>query len=399
MTGHHSKGDAATHTLLPIGEVYKQAIDATEKEDPIMVHRGTLVQQKFTESEQILQEIIENEREVEAEIQRKAQNAIRQARQLAGEKALIVRSVQSELQRKQEEMKALRCSINAHKTGSGPLAFLRASNRHDRLISSLKNCTDLPAGLTVRGDLVVHGDLTIGTSDCQQIPCQPKLLICQLPEEPLSPEAKQSAGPDITSLALIAQRRERRNQELGIDLTVQPFRGSKIVRDPTEAKTLYLSLPFKVQPLTHLLFSSSRDGRSIRKMHQMIDGIGITAVIVRHGDFKFGGFAASKWNSSGKPFGDASGSFLFSLSQDAVISGRPQTENPCVLCATEDTITFGQYDLILSEDFDNCSTELENNYGIGWPRGSTEAQTFLAGQKMFKADEVEVWGFFTIESE
>jgi hypothetical protein len=397
MTGHHSKGEAATHTLVSIGDVYRQAILATEKDDPIVVQRDDLIQQKFNEADRLLQEILENEQKVEAEIQKKAQAAIRQARQLAGEKALIVRSVQTELQRKQEEMKALTRSIQIHKTGSRPLAFLRASDRHALLVSSLQGPADLPASLTVRGDLEVRGDLSIEQSDLPQIP-----LELELPEEPLSPisqNLKSEPGCDIPSLALIAQRRERRNQELGIELTVQPFRGSKIITDQNVAKTLYLSLPFKVQPLTHLLFSSSRDGRSVRKMHEMIDGIGITAIIVRHGDFTFGGFAASKWNSNGKPFGDASGSFLFSLSQDAFISHRPETENPCVLCATEDTIAFGQCDLVISDDLDHCSSELENNYGVGWPHGSTEAQTFLAGQKSFAADEVEVWGFFTIEAE
>jgi hypothetical protein len=268
----------------------------------------------------------------------------------------------------------------------------------------------LPSDLTVRGDLTVYGDLTVGTvgaepalvlpvTDNSQEFCVDLQPSEQVNETQSPVDCKSLSGVDITSIAFVAQRRERRNRDSGIELTVEPFQGSKIVTDAKEAKTLYLALPFRVQPLTHLLFSSSRDGRSLQKMHELIDGIGITVVLVQCGEFRFGGFAASKWNCDGVPFGDPSGSFLFSLSQDAMISYQNHNDEPCVLCATNDTLTFGRYDLALSGDFDRCSSELENNYGVGWARGSTEAQTFLAGQANFRADHVEVWGFFTIESE
>jgi len=101
--------------------------------------------------------------------------------------------------------------------------------------------------------------------------------------------------------------------------------------------------------------------------------------------------------SDGKPVGDGSGSFLFSVSQDAFIPYRPQVKDACRLYATADSLTFGKYDLILADNFDGCSCMLECSYGIGFVQGSTEAQTFLAGESAFRADEVEVWGFCTVE--
>jgi hypothetical protein len=95
--------------------------------------------------------------------------------------------------------------------------------------------------------------------------------------------------------------------------------------------------------------------------------------------------------------GEGSISFLFSLSQDAVIPYRPCVNDACHLYATEDTVTFGKYDVILADNFVGCSAVLENSYGIGFPPGSVEAQRFLAGEPCFAAAEIEVWGFFTIE--
>jgi hypothetical protein len=40
---------------------------------------------------------------------------------------------------------------------------------------------------------------------------------------------------------------------------------------------------------------------------------------------------------------------------------------------------------------------IENSYGIGFEQGSHDATTFLAGASLFRAEIVEVWGFFKIE--
>jgi hypothetical protein len=121
--------------------------------------------------------------------------------------------------------------------------------------------------------------------------------------------------------------------------------------------------------------------------------------LIKKGEFVFGGSAAVKWRNDGLPFGDGRSSFLFSLSQDAVIPFKARVNDACHLYATEDTLTFGKYDLILADDFDGCSAVLESSYGIGFRPGSAEAQTFLAGEPGFRADEVEVWGFFTVEQQ
>jgi hypothetical protein len=134
-------------------------------------------------------------------------------------------------------------------------------------------------------------------------------------------------------------------------------------------------------------------------MHELIDGLGITTVLVQTGDFRFGGFAASKWNSNGEPFGESGNSFLFSLKYDAMIPYKIQNPDHCQLFAAPDCLAFGRKDLVLEQDFDQCSSVLENSYGIGWPEGSKEVHTFLAGADTFAADYVEVWGFFTLEPE
>jgi hypothetical protein len=201
----------------------------------------------------------------------------------------------------------------------------------------------------------------------------------------------------ITSLNLVAQKKERRAK--GAELPFVAFQRSKIITDPNEAVVLYRCFPFKATPQPHLLFSSVRDGRSIEKMHTLIDDIGITAVIVQVGDRKFGGFAASKWNSAGQPFGEEGCSFLFSLTKDAVIPFKPIADDACQLFASPEAISFGREDLVFAGNFDECSSVIENSYSIGFPDGpaSVEAKTFLAGADKFAADQVEVWGFYTVD--
>lgn len=510
MTGSHSKGSAASHPLVPIRNAYNEALEAAQHPDPVFKRRRQQIEEKIQASEIKLHSIIENAEDVESEIMRIAQQAINHTKQLAGEKALIVRSNKTELVRKLNELDSLSSFIDVHKSSSGPLSFLRAFDRQAMIINSLQGTSDLPLDLTVEPDLTVFGSIDVEATDKPvksmakaqtaknqnpppqslrpapapkpkqatekpapaskpsppkrkssiggKPPVQPKPKKASPPPPPPPPDDYDSSqsdslvfgsgveeeedissatfvensshhvnsppgsveltqsmdkytpqkpktplkraslsGPEVTSLVGLAERREQKNKARGLELNFQPFQESEIITEPGHAIALYLCFPFKAQPRTHLLFSSNRDGRSIQKMHQMIDGIGITAVLVKKEEFIFGGFAAAKWNCDSVPFGEGSSSFLFSVSQDAFIPYAPRMKESCHLYATPDTLTFGRYDLILADNFDGCSAVIENSYSIGFEQGSTEAQTFLAGEKVFRADVVEVWGFFTIE--
>ena len=480
MTGSHSKGNAATHPLIEIKTAYNEAIEASSHEDPIFARRRSAIHEKIQQAEAKLEAIHNNEEEVEQEIMRLATIAIRRLKELSGEKALIVRSAKTELERKEAELETLAKFISIHKSSSGPLAFLRSFDRHAMLVSSMQETNDLPADIKVEADLTVFGNVDVGSTEKQSLigtgdktgSPQSRLKSQDSPKKTGSPQSKSKSGkikafqasvneiqsttepdeddsyatfaendnyqdspkkpssppqqhqhqhqprdsppkksrnsslkrksdsgPEYTSLVALAQRREQKNKARGMELTFQPFSGTQIIDKASQCTALYLCFPFKAQPQTHLLFSTERDGRSIQKMHQMIDGIGITAVLIKKGDFIFGGFAAAKWNSDGEPFGEGSSSFLFSVSQDAFIPYKPRTQDACHLFATEDTLTFGKFDLVLADNFDQCSAQIEYSYGIGFQQGSTEAQTFLAGQPVFRADIVEVWGFFTIEQQ
>ncbi|OHT17648.1 B-box zinc finger family protein [Tritrichomonas foetus] len=497
MTGSHSKGNAATHPLIEIKQAYNEAIEASSHEDPIFARRRNAIHEKIEQADAKIAAINKNAEEVEQEIMRIATAAIRHAKELAGEKALIVRSAKTELLRKEAELESLAKFICIHKSSSGPLAFLRSFDRHSMLVGSMQETNDLPSDLKIEADLTVFGNVDVGATDKppslnkqpagsrtpprtsgsnsrqnspknvknsppkqkggkqqhfqstiraeeevqsneseveedeggssatftendsyqehpparqqqQQQPVQQQRQVQQQPSKESTPprksrnsslKRKSDSGPEYTSLVALAQRREQKNKARGLELTFQPFSGTSIIDKPSQCTALYLCFPFKAQPQTHLLFSTERDGRSIKKMHEMIDGIGITAVLIKKDEFIFGGFAAAKWNSDGEPFGDGSSSFLFSVSQDAFIPYRGRTQDSCHLFATESTLTFGKYDLILDDNFDKCSAQIEYSYGIGFQQGSTEAQTFLAGQPVFSADIVEVWGFFTIEQQ
>jgi hypothetical protein len=67
------------------------------------------------------------------------------------------------------------------------------------------------------------------------------------------------------------------------------------------------------------------------------------------------------------------------------------------LRATDSSLSFGEMDLVLDEKLENCTADIEHNYGVGFEVGSQQAQAFLAGQPHFRPDALEVWGFFTVE--
>jgi hypothetical protein len=412
MTGSHSKGEAATHPLIPIKDAYAQALELTEQEDPIVTRRNTAIDEKLATAEQLLNEVLANEKSVEDEINKIAAEAIEQAKKLAGEKIGIIRSVQTELARKRGELEALSRSLTAHRKKSGPQAFLRAVDRQNAIVNGISDITDLPLDLTVHGDLTVYGNLTVGglrDAELSQgsrglaalvIADQDAIDESGFQETPTTPTRKRGAsGLNITSLRLVAAKKERRAK--GVELPFQPFQRSKIITDPEAQLILYRCFPFKAQPQPHLLFSSIRDGRDIAKLHKNIDDIGITAVIVQVGERVFGGFAASKWNSDGVPFGDEGCSFLFNINEDSVIPYKPISEDAPQLYATPDLISFGKQDLVLAGNFDECSSVIENSYSLGFPDGpeNEQAKTYLAGQEQFSADAVEVWGFYTLDPE
>jgi len=54
-------------------------------------------------------------------------------------------------------------------------------------------------------------------------------------------------------------------------------------------------------------------------------------------------------------------------------------------------LQFGLRDLVLKEDLGECSSELENSFGVGIKPGSFEARTFLAGAPVFRPEMVELW--------
>jgi hypothetical protein len=303
-------------------------------------------------------------------------------------------------------------SLKVHREKSGPLAFLQAFHRQNLMATGLQELTkkendqessDLPLELTVRGDLRIHGNLRVSS----EIPSPSRPLsrpverheeeeaaeeappLC--PRSPTSPMKRSSQTFEFTSLAALSARRKQRTAAPPV--TFEPFKESRIISASEERGMLYFCCPFKGQPFTRLLFSTEHDGRSIQNMHDRIDNVGITIVLVQRGPYKFGGFAAMKWKRTGEAFAQSSGSFLFSLTRDAQVPLLPGG----ALFATDTTLRFGESDLVFAQDFEKCTSEIENGFGIGLTRKSAEAESFLAGRREFRPDIVEVWGFFTYD--
>jgi hypothetical protein len=146
------KTDADGHLLVPIKRAYNQAVRSASVPDPVIASRRAVIARKMALCSAILTELEGNQERLEFEITRIAEEAIEQERLIAGEKALAVRSVQTELSRKLAEMEALQRSLADHRRKSGPLAFLRAASTQAEEIVRMETTADLPLDLSARGE-------------------------------------------------------------------------------------------------------------------------------------------------------------------------------------------------------------------------------------------------------
>jgi len=408
IKGNHSKGDASKHLLVDLGTAYNDAIKELSCKDSMIINREKVINEQLLLTEKKIQEISINQKSIETEISRIANKAIEDSKVQTIKKAQIVKSVAFDLQRKLQEIADQKNMIIVHKDHSEPLKFLQAYYRNKALEKHVTESNDLPPTLEgIFADLTVYGRIEVSApKNVKSIPKPSERSVPLSPHkidviEQFSNEESQNSDANsrneihITALSRMAIRKESKYLSNGLKLAFKPFDGSAIIGDPKVARMLYMCFPFRNMSESHLLFSSERDGKSIQKMHRMIDGVGVSVIIVKSGEYIFGGFAASKWNSDGVPFGKGESNFLFSLTRDAFIPYNPQSDDPMSLYGTPDTLSFGKHDLKLSNDFASCSSSIENSYGVGYSIDSDEAKQFLAGVPKFKADIVEVWGFFS----
>jgi len=204
------------------------------------------------------------------------------------------------------------------------------------------------------------------------------------------------------SLSNLATRKRRQ-----LNATVNPaqvFQGSSIVA-AEHAENLYYSLPFiSSMPETSMVYSTRLHERSIRTLQTNVRNVmSPTMVVVRSGEYVFGGYATDPWQFDGNRAGNPKG-FIFSLTLDVKIPyhGRQKDGQSSVMGSNSgrshdcmwsgpDFLSFGIKDLVLRGDFRVCSSEIEHSYSIGCDIGSLEARSFLAGSSVFVADEIEVW--------
>lgn len=422
INGSHSKGENAHHKCISLDKAYKDGINGIKSTCSKYTERKRLILGLMKEADDKLEELYENFKNVRQEINRLADKAIDEATRMCSESMKHVKSTKMELVRKLNMLEKMKDNIELHCDDSEPVQFLSAYRHYLEIEDENKKNTDLPHIPTVSGNLIVYGTLSVSGPQEYESGTE-RDLTPTFTYEPATTETvtaytetnEESSTrseedideitgsdysnfeckiPHYTKLSKIALRREKAHIDENIRSEFLPFEESHIIIDPKERKKLYLCLPFKGCPETHLMFATYRDGRSVAKLHKMVDDKGVTVMLIKVGENVFGGFAATRWNSDEKPFGMGSSSFLFSITRDAFIPYRPQSDEPIYLFGSRDKLSWGYNDLVIANSFNNCSTELENSYGIGLEYGSKEAATFLCGKGRFKADEVEVWGFF-----
>jgi hypothetical protein len=157
LAGSHSRGPEADHELVSIQDAYNSAAAQIETPEAVFVERRAAIEAKLAECDQMMEEVIANLAQVEEKIAQEVQEMIGEERLISGEKVNVIRSVQTELKRKNAEVEAMERSFADQRRISAPQAFLTATNAQSRIVARLSSNLDLPLDVTSQGDVVVHG--------------------------------------------------------------------------------------------------------------------------------------------------------------------------------------------------------------------------------------------------
>lgn len=405
VKGSHAHGDAAKHRLIPIAQAYNEAIILANKVDPLFSKREESIRLGLEDCNRRLENVKKNQDEVENEIMRIAMKAIEDSRYKSATKANEIKSAINEYERKLEDCRKLKELTYLYRDEAEPVPFLQAITRKNLLQEEMIDNLDIPTPLKTKGDLIVYGRLEVNSPKKETLPQQPAERGIDDSQSTTTYSTNESTNSFLepakakwTKLSKIAARKLSKYNSAGILLPFTPFSDSRIITSPSIGERLYLCLPFKGTPKPHILFSTELHSRNIKMMHKMIDEMGITLVLIKVGDQIFGGFAGTKWIPDGQPKKDKCSTFLFQINRDAFIPYAGQSEDPYYIKATPDSIQFGDGDIKIGGlQFEKCSSQIENSYGLGFVYGSPVTKEFMAGKHHFAPDIIEVWGFFQNE--
>jgi len=396
--GNHSSEDTSKHHLVPLQVAYSEALFRLKESNK--AEKDKDIQDLMKNNEELLKSIKQSSLEAEKKIMELAKKAIEDLKEKTRIQELYVRSSQMELERKMDLNQKREGLVQMHAKSSSALSFLQTFEMNEELKIETNNrilSHNLPS---VFESFQVIGSIKVSTrihQPDQQAEYSENADYTYDSQTVDNTEEDENNTTPVTfvELSKIASKKQQKYLKNGVLVQFSPFEGSSIIINVDHAITLYHSLPFKGTPLPRILFSTNKNGRSLKVLHEKIDDVGITAILVKVKQHIFGGFAATKWNSKGVPFGEQSNSFLFSISKNAYLPFEPHFEDSFKLLGSQKAISFGKTDLVLSSDFDKCISIIGHSYGSDNLYDTEVSRTFLAGTPTFKADVVEVWGFYS----
>ncbi|KAM7434591.1 hypothetical protein ABFA07_015380 [Porites harrisoni] len=184
------------------------------------------------------------------------------------------------------------------------------------------------------------------------------------------------------------------------ELKASPFEDS-IILSTEHCQTLTSWLKHTLTSAGHtysLIYRASRNGWAASNFHSFCDRKGPTVVVVKSGNYIFGGYTEQHWESiSNGAFRTDPNSFLFSLVNPSGLQPTkmcliPGKKGSAIHCHSSYGPRFGLGDLYIpnSPNSSNCAVSLNNTYQL--PLGQN-ANTFLTGNQYFTLAEMEVFKF------
>ncbi|XP_078353592.1 uncharacterized protein LOC144638249 [Oculina patagonica] len=172
-----------------------------------------------------------------------------------------------------------------------------------------------------------------------------------------------------------------------------PFEGSLIIENEDHHSALKSWLP--PNATCSLLFRASTDGNTAADFHRCCDNKGPTLVVIKSGEYIFGGYTLQSWESALKGIPDRK-SFLFTLvnpSGNEPVKITPRLRDGGIMCDIDMGPSFGSsttgYDLVVWNH--NASTSLFNlGCGFTCPENASNT-TYFTGKNPSEISELEVF--------
>jgi hypothetical protein len=164
MSGSHSTGENATHTLLPIQDAYQRSMEDLERERLIIEERRKTIYAQVSSIDRRMQSVNQNHEQCQDQIYEIVQRVVQVLHEETQSKLSALLSDECELRRQLEYYNWMEAFLNYQKSCVNPVDFLQVFRSHSSLLATAPS-EIVDSAANVRPDIRVLGRLEVVIDD------------------------------------------------------------------------------------------------------------------------------------------------------------------------------------------------------------------------------------------